>query len=74
MAVDPVGSTLFGPEALDNFGRVHSDLRQTTQALIQRTWTNLYNQIQRSKGRIVGLEKDAMDAFNGASLFSLLFR
>jgi hypothetical protein len=72
MAVDPVGSTLFGPEALDNFGRVTSELRQTTQALIQRTWTNLYNQVQRSKGRIVTLEKEATEAFNGGVFFFLV--
>jgi len=69
MAVDPVGAVLFGPESQDIYGRIHADLRQTTQALIQRTWTNLYNQTQRSRTRIVNLEKDATDAFNGAFYF-----
>lgn len=69
MAVDPVGAMLFGPESLDRFGRVHAELRQTTQALIQRTWTNLYNQTQKSKARIINLEKDATDAFNGGLCF-----
>jgi TATA-binding protein-associated factor len=68
MAVDPVGAALFGPECQDIFGRVQADLRQTTQALIQRTWTNLYNQVQRTKVRLAGLEEDATNAFNGRFL------
>jgi len=73
MAVDPVGTALFGVECLDMLGRVSSELRQTTQALIQRTWLILYNQIQRSKTRVVDLEKQATDAFNGKFPSPFLF-
>jgi TATA-binding protein-associated factor len=74
MAVDPVGTALFGVDCLDDLGRVSSEIRQTTQALIQRTWLVLYNQIQRSKGRIAELEKQATDAFNGKySVSSITF-
>lgn len=67
MAVDPVGRELFGVECLDDFGRVPSELRQTTQALIQRTWISLNNQMKRSTKRIGQLETQATDAFNGKS-------
>lgn len=68
LAVDPVGRVLFGDDALDASGRVVSEMRMATQALIQRTWTNIYNQTQRSKARIINLEKEATDAFDSESL------
>ncbi|GLB33117.1 putative helicase [Lyophyllum shimeji] len=64
LAVDPVAKALFGVEALNSTGRLDMHLRSSTQALIQRSWINLHNQFNRSKKRIVKLEKEAIDAFN----------
>jgi hypothetical protein len=67
MAVDPVARALFGLEAMDNLGRLPADLRTPMQALIQRTWINIWNQLKRSKTRLGNLEKDAIEAFEGKS-------
>jgi hypothetical protein len=66
LAVDPVGTALFGEDSCnDGLGRLKSELRSTTKALIQRTWMILYNQHTRSKVRIAHLESEAIKAFEG---------
>ncbi|KAK2459737.1 hypothetical protein APHAL10511_008248 [Amanita phalloides] len=64
LVIDSVRADLYGEEALDQFGCVHAALWTTLQALIQRTWTNRYNQFQHSKMHIINLEKDATSAFD----------
>jgi TATA-binding protein-associated factor len=64
-AIDPVARVLFGAEALDRNGRLEMDLRRSLHGLIYRTWHNLRNQIVRSKDRLVILEKEAIEAFEG---------
>lgn len=71
LAVDPVSKALFGDVALNSLGRAHMELRTATQALIQRTWMNLHNQLNRNKTRIVNLEKEAIEAFESELLLFL---
>jgi len=63
LAIDPVGLALFGPEVLDAVGRIDMELREWTQAIIQRTWTNLHSQFNRSQKKIKKLEEQATQAF-----------
>jgi TATA-binding protein-associated factor len=63
LAVDPVSLELFGPEALDEHGRLRGKLRPMCTALITRTWLNLYNQYNRCKGQIEDREQQATKAF-----------
>lgn len=70
LVVDGVVLALFGVEALNSHGEVPMKLRAMAQALVQRTWKVIRNQVDRSKGRIIKLEKDAMQAFQ--CKFSLL--
>ncbi|RDB15031.1 Protein CHROMATIN REMODELING 5 [Hypsizygus marmoreus] len=64
LAVDPVAHDLFGDECLNSIGRARTEIRQATQAIIQRTWLMLRNQVNRNKDRIVNLEKEAINAFD----------
>lgn len=66
--IDAIGKALYGPEALDNAGRLVFRYRANTQHLVQRTWINLCKQLARSKGRLARLETLAREAFNGISL------
>lgn len=70
LVVDVVISAFFGVEALNSHGEVPNKLRAMAQALIQRTWKVIQNQVDKSKGGVVKLEKDAMQAFQRK--FSLL--
>jgi hypothetical protein len=73
LATDPVGLALFGEECYsDGVERVRGCLRQTTGALITRTWLVLYNGLQRSKKRMDFLESAAIQAFEGL-LYSQLY-
>jgi hypothetical protein len=67
LVIDGVVLVLFGNEALNSHGMVPAKLRTSTQAIAQRTWANLRNQIEQSKGRIGKLEEDAMQAFKSKS-------
>jgi TATA-binding protein-associated factor len=66
LAVDPVGTALFGEESLDSTDRVRNDLRAATRAIIQRTWIFLHNSHKRWKNRIVQLEGEVTMAFEGS--------
>lgn len=65
LAVDPVVKALFGDEALDRSGRAPLKIRPTTQALIQRTWTNIRTQVRRNLGKVEVVEEAARAAFKG---------
>jgi hypothetical protein len=73
LAIDPVALALFGEECYsDGMERVRVSLRNTTGALITRTWLVLYNGFKRSKKSIDTLESAAIQAFEGSS-YSLLY-
>ena len=68
LAVDPVALALFGEECYSGgMERVRGCLRNTTGALITRTWLVLHTGLDRAKKRIRILEFEAMDAFKGSS-------
>ena len=69
LAVDNVALELFGGDALDPLGRLQLELRDSTQAVIQRTWKNLGDQLKRSRKRITKLEAKATEAFLSESHF-----
>jgi len=72
LAIDPVALALFGEECYsDGVERVRASLRNSTGALITRTWLVLYNGLNRTKKRIDVLESAAIQAFEGLS-YSLL--
>ena len=74
LAVDPVGTELFGEECWANgMARVRLELRPTIKALTQRTWITLYNSLNRSKVRIALLESEATKAFEGSYSITLSF-
>jgi hypothetical protein len=52
LVIDGVVLVLFGNEALNSHGMVLAKLRTSAQAITQRTWANLRNEIERSKGHI----------------------
>jgi hypothetical protein len=64
LAVDPVGLALFGEDCLAG-DRVRMNLRDTTKALITRTWLLLYTNRTRSQKRVVALEAETIKAFQG---------
>jgi TATA-binding protein-associated factor len=64
LAVDPVGLALFGEECLAG-DRVRMALRDSTKAMISRTWSVLNNSRSRSEKRMVTLEAEAIEAFKG---------
>jgi hypothetical protein len=64
LAVDPVGLALFGEDCLAG-DRVRINLRDTTKALITRTWILLNTNRKRSLKRLVNLEAEAIKAFTG---------
>ena len=68
LAIDTVGKRIWGDDCLDDLSRVRSSLRPGLQAIIQRTWGNIYNQVQRSKKRLMKLEEDAATAFDSEFL------
>ena len=65
LCLDAVALELFGEECLDHHGRLPEAPRAPTQALIQRTWTNLTKRLDRSKKRLSILEEEAVQAFKG---------
>ncbi|KAF9455280.1 hypothetical protein BDZ94DRAFT_1242365, partial [Collybia nuda] len=67
LAVDDVARALFGEDACNTLGHLRTPLRSPTLALMQRTWTNIYNQLQRTSKRLISLEKSAADAFDSIS-------
>lgn len=67
LCLDAVASELFGEDCLDQHGRLPESLRAPTQALVQRTWTNLTKRLDRGKKRIATLEEEAIQAFDGES-------
>ena len=67
LCLDAIASDLFGESCLDHHGRLPEPLRAPTQALIQRTWTNLTKRLDRSRKRLSILEEEAVQAFNGDS-------
>jgi hypothetical protein len=69
LAVDNVALELFGSDALDPLGRLQLELRDSTQAIIQRTWKNIGDQLKRSRKRITKLEAEATEAFLSESRF-----
>jgi hypothetical protein len=67
LAIDPVGTALFGEQCYSpGKERVDPALRQTIQALITRTWIALYTSFNRSRARIDILESEAIKAFAGS--------
>lgn len=67
LCLDAIGVDLFGEECLDNFGRLRENLRIPTQAMAQRTWTNLVKRLARCRKRSAIIEQEAMEAFDGNS-------
>jgi len=66
LAIDPVGTALFGEQCYSpGKERVDPFLRPTIRALITRTWVTLYTSFNRSKARIDLLESNAVKAFEG---------
>lgn len=68
LCLDAVASELFGEDCLDQHGRLPEPLRAPTQALVQRTWTNLNKRLDRGKNRLALLELEAIEAFEGESI------
>lgn len=68
LVVDAVGRALFGEESMDPLGLLSCDLREAVQALVQRTWINLWNQFKRNKKRLAELEKNTILAFESEYL------
>ena len=67
LAIDPVGTALFGEQCYSpGKERVDPALRPTIGALITRTWIALYISFNRSKARIDLLESEAIKAFEGS--------
>ena len=70
VAIDPVGTSLFGEDAwFPGVERLHSKLRPTVKELIQRTWIILYNLRNRSDDRLNTLKSKALEAFEGKCEF-----
>jgi len=66
VAIDPVGTSLFGEDAwFPGVERLHSKLRPTVKELVQRTWIVLYNLRDRSEARLNALKSKAVEAFEG---------
>ncbi|KAF9455565.1 P-loop containing nucleoside triphosphate hydrolase protein [Collybia nuda] len=63
MAVDSVALELFGMEIQNSRGAIPPRARGIVQALIQRTWKVIHNQVDRSQGRIRKVEEEAIRAF-----------
>lgn len=67
LVLNPVAGVLFGEECYSNgMERVRACLRNSTKALITRTWILLHNHLERSKKRIAILESEAIAAFEGS--------
>ncbi|KAF8951749.1 P-loop containing nucleoside triphosphate hydrolase protein, partial [Flammula alnicola] len=64
VCLDAIAVELFGDECLDAMGRLPERFRAPTQALAQRTWTNLTKRLDRSKKRFAIYEQEALEAFN----------
>jgi hypothetical protein len=63
LALDAVGCSLFGEEALDFNGRLILPLRDPLLIFLQRVWENLKKQTTRNKNRVYKLEAAAESAF-----------
>lgn len=65
LALDKVGSYLFGHESLDTKGHLLLPLREPLMIILQRVWMNLKRQVTRSRNRLAKLEAEATAAFTG---------
>jgi hypothetical protein len=75
-ALETIGISLFGPEALDaSTERLPLSLRNGLRMLVQVSWGNLRRQIQKNTGKLQSLELAAITAMEGKlCLFIFLFR
>lgn len=77
-AVEDVGLSIFGKEALGPMGFFPHHVRKCILVFIQRSWARVRTQVQRDGKRLASLEADAIAAFSGecvhaAALLLLLF-
>lgn len=71
LALDTLGSSLFGEELLDDIGHLRNPLHQSTNAIAQSSWNLMRVQHARAQKKLGSAEHAAMDAFQ--SSFNLYF-
>ena len=64
-AINDIALQLFGPDVLDEYGRLSLRYRPHLQAICQRSWYNLTRRLERAEDRFALLEERVKAAFDG---------
>ena len=64
-AVDSIALLIFGPDVFEGEDILPNEYRKPVMAFAQRSWNRIRDKIQRDRGKISDLEKNALTAFEG---------